>query len=35
MNYYISANYLNQNGLLRITNDGKERYTLNGKLMHF
>ena len=32
MNYYISANYLNQSGLLRITNDGKERYTLNGKI---
>lgn len=35
MNYYISANYLNQNGLLRITNDGKERYTLNGKINAF
>ncbi|MDY5237680.1 MAG: TonB-dependent receptor [Bacteroides helcogenes] len=30
--YYVSANYLNQGGLLKYGNDGKQRYSFTGKL---
>lgn len=32
MQYYLSANYLDQGGLLEYGNDGKKRYSLSGKI---
>lgn len=32
INYYISGNYLGQNGLMRYNTDKRDRYTLNAKI---
>lgn len=32
MTYYVSANYLNQGGMLKLGDDGLERYNVSGKI---